>query len=1123
MQEGDLIAGRFRLETRAGAGAMGVVFRARDDNQAGQVVALKTWQTDGIAQLNRFLREAAALANLEDPAIVRHIQHGVSEQGEPFLAMEWVDGPTLAQRLAGPGLSAIETLELGQRLLQGLAALHVHGIVHRDLKPSNIMLPRSDVRAAQILDLGIARFAQASTDLTAQGSHLGTPRYMAPEQIRDPRSVDGRADVFALGCVLFECLTGVPAFPGDDPVAVLAQILFGQVPEPSELRAELPEELDVLLASLLSRRLELRPSVNTELRSAFSRLLAPPHRQALALLPPMPAMPPRAAQLMTVEAAETDLEACGLRPSAPRLLDRASRPAQSLFPAALQPLIGRERELAELSGFVQAALPITLWGGAGVGKTRLAHELVRQLVQQGSLAEHAVVLCDLSEARDTRDLVRITAQAVGVAPPARENAEDLLGRMLAKLGPLLIVLDRAEHLAREIEPLVQLWTRLAPALRLLVTSRVLLRSTRAYELGPLASRRRPSLPPGPQSTAPEALNPQPSAAAAYVLWLAQSGGALPSASLTLGLGSEPGVPRANPAPPSAADPKTLDQAERIASLLEGNPLAIELALAQLPLLGLSGILERLPSQSGTSERLSERPLPAAMRGTIEWSWQLLDEPERWAFMQCGVFHGPFTLRAAERVLILPQASLGVLEVLDSLREQSLLVSRSSAGQPSDVRISMPAVLREFAHEQLELAAAREPSLAAARARHAAYCAELAAAGAGEAQLGSEDWMAAAEYALSPGGRNISQALTLLLALERTLLAAGPASRLAAQLEQALSALPDPLPDALLPQAARARQLRARLSTPAGELAQAERDLEAVREQAERMQDRQLLGSVLLDLGVVQHFRRALPAARACYEAALDMLVDVDDAVAEARCHGNLGAVFHDQAALSEAARGYRRAIALLPAHGQERLLANFQGNLALVEHERGRIVEARQLYEQAAALLESLLDARLLGIVLGNFGTLELAQGHLERALACLVRAQALLEQSGDRRSEGLSLARLSAGLALAGNLPEAEQRAARALRLLRRDSFARAVAGLLVSFVDLASAERAARDGLAGDAREAIERVSVAHDHARHALYEGRSLYEQSDDLRMYLAILEPHLARVRSSLTAGADNSAG
>jgi tetratricopeptide (TPR) repeat protein len=1104
MQEGDLIAGRFRLETRAGAGAMGIVFRAQDVTQPGRPIALKTWQSDG--QLNRFLREAAALDGLDEPALVRHIQHGVSEQGEPFLAMEWIDGPTLAERLAGPGISAIETLELGQRLLQGLGALHARGIVHRDLKPSNIMLPGADVRAAQILDLGIARFTQASTELTAQGSHLGTPRYMAPEQIRDPRGVDGRADVFALGCVLFECLTGVPAFPGDDPIAVLAQILFGQAPEPSELRGELPEELDELLGALLARRLELRPAVDSELRSAFSRLLAAPHRAALARLPAMPALPPRAAQLMTVEAAETDLEAGPPRPSAPRLLDRASRPVQSFAPTGQRPLIGRERELSELSGFLEGGAPLTLWGGAGVGKTRLAHELVWQAVQRAELPAHAVVWCDLSEARDSADLVRITAQAVGIAAPARDDAEAMLGRMLAKLGPLLIVLDRAERLVREIEPLVQLWTRLAPSLRLLITSRVRLRSTRAYELGPLASRRQPTLPPGQPHAAAEA----PSAAAQFVLSLTRSG-----TSLTLR-----GAARAVPAlpQPSAADPKALEQAERIASLLEGNPLAIELALAQLPLLGLSGILERLPTPVLAPERASERPLPAAMRGAIEWSWQLLEARERWAFMQCGVFNGPFTSRAAERVLVLPPGSAGVLDALESLREQSLLVSRSAAAQPSDVRISMPAVLREFALEQLALAGLHEPLLAGTRARHAAYCAELAEQSPGdlEPELGSEDSMAAVEYALSPLGKNLEQALCLLSALERPLLAAGPSSRLAAQLEQALGELAQPVPDALLGRAARALQLRARLRAPAGELAQAESDLEAVRAQAERLQDRQLLGNVLLDLGVVQHFRRDLAAARARYEAALDVLSEVDDAVAEARCHGNLGAVFHDRAELSEAARGYRRAIALLPVRGQERLLANFQGNLALVEHERGRSVEARQLYEQAVASLESLLDARLLGIVLGNFGTLELAEGHLERALSHLTRAQALLEQSGDRRSEGLSFARLGAGLALAGNVPEAERCCARALRLLRKDSLARAVAGLLASFADLANAERAQRVGQLADAREALERVVAAHEHARHALHEGRPLYEQSDDLRLYLAILEPQLARVRSSTAA-------
>jgi eukaryotic-like serine/threonine-protein kinase len=198
MQVGDLIAGRFRLEAHAGTGAMGVVFRARDCARAEPaLVAVKAWRNDGSTPSERFLREASLLSQVRAAAVVQHVQHGLSESGEPYLAMEWIDGPTLAERLAGRGVSPLEALALGSRILQGLAALHARGIVHRDLKPSNLMLPSDDVRAVRILDLGVARIADASVDLTVAGTQLGTPRYMAPEQIRDPRRVDGRADVFA--------------------------------------------------------------------------------------------------------------------------------------------------------------------------------------------------------------------------------------------------------------------------------------------------------------------------------------------------------------------------------------------------------------------------------------------------------------------------------------------------------------------------------------------------------------------------------------------------------------------------------------------------------------------------------------------------------------------------------------------------------------------------------------------------------------------------------------------------------------------------------------------------------------------------------------------------------------
>jgi serine/threonine protein kinase/predicted ATPase/Tfp pilus assembly protein PilF len=1103
MREGDLIAERFRLEARAGAGAMGVVFRARDVAHGDRWVALKTWRGDGSSPPSRFLREAAALAELCEPAIVGHVAHGLSEQGEPFLAMEWIEGPTLAEHLAGPGISPADTLVLGRRVLSGLGALHARGIVHRDLKPSNIMLPQARVAAAQILDLGVARFAQVSTDLTAQGSHIGTPRYMAPEQIRDPRRVDGRADVFALGCVLFECLTGAPAFPGDDPVAVLAQILFGRSVDPSELRSELPEELDQLVARLLARRRELRPAVTVELFDSFAGLLAPASMQRLAPMTAAPRLRPSVAELFAPRLSETQCDPSGERPSSPRLLDRASRPIHVILARPPRhPLVGRERELAELSRWLEDTDPITLWGGAGVGKTRLAHELARHAARRGIVAHHAVVLCDLGEARDSRDVVRIIAQEVGIAVADQESAEDFLGRMLGKLGPLLLILDRTEHLAREIELLIQLWVRSAPALRLLVTSRVRLRSTREYELGPLQTHDRTKGAAAPGSVPPAVSQTQPSAAARFVLLLA---GAASSE-----------LRRSDP------DARVVEQAERIATALEGNALAIELALGRLPMLGLSGILERLPAALGLLDQEGVLPQAATMRGAIEWSWNLLQEPERWAFMQCAVFHGSFTLRAAERVLMVPANSRPVLEIMDSLREQSLLVSRAGEEPTDDTRLAMPAVLREYGQQQLDLVAGAHVQLARVRDRHAEYCAELAQQpgqqGDAALQVETDDWIAATDHVLSPAGLNLGCALSLLLGLERALLAAGPASRLAARLEQLLAALghlPQPLPAALAGDAARARQLRARLRAPAGDLSGAESDLEAVLAEARRLHDLHLTGTALLDLGVVHHFRRQLDLARDSYETALDMLSDADDAIAEARCHGNLGAVFHDQALLDEAAHGYRQAMALLPERGQERLLANFLGNLALVEHERGRVAEARSLYLKAAALLEALLDARLLGIVLGNFGTLELAQGNYDQALLRLERAHALLEQSGDRRSEGLSLGRLGAALAMVGRVSEAEQRLAHAQRLLRKDPLARAALSVLGKFVDVIMAERALGSGAPNEAVAALDRAAQACERARGEQVDGRPIYEQSDDLRLYLALLETRIERVRASAT--------
>src|SRR5262249_49662727 len=160
---------------------------------------------------------------LRHAGIVRYVAHGETPDGELFLAMEWLEGEDLASRLRRMPLTTDETVALGKRVAEALAIAHARGVVHRDLKPSNLFLVDNDVERVTILDFGIARLCDAAR-VTQTGAVLGTPGYMAPEQARGNDEIDPRADVFALGCVLFECLTGSPAFPGDHFMAILAKI-----------------------------------------------------------------------------------------------------------------------------------------------------------------------------------------------------------------------------------------------------------------------------------------------------------------------------------------------------------------------------------------------------------------------------------------------------------------------------------------------------------------------------------------------------------------------------------------------------------------------------------------------------------------------------------------------------------------------------------------------------------------------------------------------------------------------------------------------------------------------------------------------------------------------------------
>ncbi|HWO22584.1 MAG TPA: protein kinase [Kofleriaceae bacterium] len=344
MQVSDLVSERFDIEQPIAAGGMGRVFRARD-RASGAPVAVKVISSDGTdARSARFAREVELLAGLSHPGIVRYISHGQTPAGELFLVMEWLDGEDLKARLSRAPLTMHESVKLVMRVAEALGAAHALGIVHRDLKPSNLFLPAGHIEQIKVLDFGIA-LQQGRTQLTQTGMQLGTPGYMAPEQARSQATIDARADVFALGCVLFECLTGTPPFVGDMPAAVLAKILFGQTPRVSELRADVPEDLDALVAQMLAKDPALRPSDGQNLAAALGALGPLAHTAVVA---------PRAGagRAQAITGSERRLLSVVLLGPSSAESDPAQPPLEEALRRAIRPFGGRLEQLADGSMIV---------------------------------------------------------------------------------------------------------------------------------------------------------------------------------------------------------------------------------------------------------------------------------------------------------------------------------------------------------------------------------------------------------------------------------------------------------------------------------------------------------------------------------------------------------------------------------------------------------------------------------------------------------------------------------------------------------------------------------------------------------------------------------------------------
>ena len=341
---GDVLRGRYRLDSQIGRGGMGVVYRATDLELHRRVAVKVISENSSDDARDRLIREARAAAALNHPHIVSVYDVGEAN-GLPFFVMELVEGPSLSKT---PPTDLARIVELGLQICAALEHAHTNNIVHRDLKPDNVLVSTTG-QSVKLADLGLALPGHGAR-ISRAGLVLGTPSYMAPEQALG-HEVDARTDLYALGVLLYELTTGRVPFKGDDPLAVVSQHVHAPAVPPRVLRSDVPRALEILILRLLEKNPAARFQTATDVAAALRTCLD-----------------------------ETAVEGDADAVPAVAILDALSRGR----------LIGRANELAEARQLWQRALDghghaVLLSGEPGAGKTRLARELTIQAAVDGAV------------------------------------------------------------------------------------------------------------------------------------------------------------------------------------------------------------------------------------------------------------------------------------------------------------------------------------------------------------------------------------------------------------------------------------------------------------------------------------------------------------------------------------------------------------------------------------------------------------------------------------------------------------------------------------------------------------------------------------------------------------------
>ena len=669
------------------AGGMGEVYLAEDEKLRRRV-ALKVLPSDVLgdeSRLIRFQREASAVSALNHPNILTIFEFENTD-GIHFFASEYVKGVTLRERLDSGPLSVATALDIARQIASALAAAHEAGVVHRDIKPENLMI--RDDGLVKVLDFGLAKQRQKfisgetattlSSGFSLPGMIMGTVSYMSPEQSRGTR-VDHRSDIFSLGFVLYEMLTGMAPFRGETASDVIAEILQSAPRPPSRFNSRLPKELDQIVLETLEKDPKARFQSALDLNARLTFLI-------------------RQVELDGV--VNDNATRHNVSKDSGELAPRISESAYATSGAELAPLIGRETELAKLTDLLvtQSRRLITLTGIGGTGKTRLAYELCRRLEDKFSDGYSFV---RLSELREPTLVPNVVAQQMRIqeiiGQPICQTLEDHL-----RTKNQLLVLDNFEQVI-DAAPFVSELLVSCPKLSIVVTSRERLR---------LQSETECTVPPLPIPNDEAGLE---------VADLATFG----SVQLF--------VERARHVDPGfEITSQNAPEVGRICSMLDGLPLAIELAAARTRVFSTATILENLQARlaflTGGAIDLPERQ--QTMRAAVDWSYDLLNDEEKRLFRRLSVFGCRFTTGAAEAVAYGSidgtvkdrGTATGKIEFLDtfaSLTDKSLLIRRRRPD--GETSYGLLEIVREYAESVLD----DEDDADTIRRRHALFYLDVA--------------------------------------------------------------------------------------------------------------------------------------------------------------------------------------------------------------------------------------------------------------------------------------------------------------------------------------------------------------------------------------------------------------